>query len=114
MKASCIAPKILPRLALSIVVFRSQQMLRRLQKQAHCLAVLPQAYAFVKANIASGTITLVHCSSGKDRTGLFMAYFLVMSGYSAVDAMTRVKAVRPIAFSADGWDVFALKVLTQA
>ncbi|MGB8337743.1 MAG: dual specificity protein phosphatase family protein [Burkholderiales bacterium] len=82
------------------------------EDKAHSLAVLPQAYAFVKAKIDAGTVTLVHCSSGKDRTGLFMAYFLAMSGYSVVDAIARVKAIRPIAFNADGWEVFVLEVLT--
>jgi protein-tyrosine phosphatase len=81
------------------------------QDKAHCLAVLPRAYAYVTAKIESGTATLIHCSSGKDRTGLFMAYFLVRSGFSPIDAMARVKAVRPIAFTADGWEVFVFEVL---
>ncbi len=83
------------------------------QDKAHCLAALPQAYAYVKAKIESRTATLVHCSSGKDRTGLFMAYFLVRSGASPVDAMAGVKAVRPIAFTAEGWEAFAFEVLKE-
>ncbi|MEY4729479.1 MAG: hypothetical protein RL020_637 [Pseudomonadota bacterium] len=81
--------------------------------KAHCIEVLPHAYAFVKAKIASGTAILVHCSSGKDRTGLFMAYFLLMSGCSPSTAIARVKVVRPIAFTADGWEAFALELLAE-
>lgn len=77
-----------------------------------CLERLPIAYEFVAACIASCKAVLVHCRQGKDRTGLFMAYFLRRSlGISPVEAVGRVKAVRPIAFSAEGWDEFALEVL---
>lgn len=78
----------------------------------HCRRVLPGAFDFVTQMAKSGKATLVHCSSGKDRTGLFMAYYLVQSGgISAEDAMQAVKRVRPIAFSALGWEQFAREVL---
>jgi protein-tyrosine phosphatase len=78
----------------------------------HCRAVLPQAYAFVWEKASAGVASLVHCYSGKDRTGLFMAYFLVRSqGLQPHDAIARIKDVRPIALSAEGWDQFALDVL---
>jgi protein-tyrosine phosphatase len=55
----------------------------------------------------------VHCSSGKDRTGLFLAYWAMRTeGLSAEAAIERVRSVRPIAFSAIGWDELALDVLT--
>jgi len=80
----------------------------------HCRAVLPRAYAFVSEKASAGVASLVHCYSGKDRTGLFMAYFLVRSqGLQPHDAIARVKAVRPIALSAEGWDQFALNVLSR-
>ena len=64
--------------------------------------------------IASGNPVLVHCRHGKDRTGLFMAYFLRrQSGLSSEDAIERVKKVRPIALTAQGWDEFALEVLNS-
>jgi len=41
-----------------------------------------------------------------------MAYFLMKQlGLDSLDAIARVKAVRPIALTADGWNPFALEVL---
>lgn len=78
----------------------------------HCRRALPEAYTFVTDAAGSGGATLVHCSSGKDRTGLFMAYYLVRTqGASPAEAVRAVKRVRTIAFSAPGWDQFALDVL---
>lgn len=77
-----------------------------------CLARLPLAYEFALNAIESGNSVLVHCRQGKDRTGLFMAYFLRRQlGISSKDAIDRVKTVRPIAFSAEGWEQFANDVL---
>src|SRR5262245_39199903 len=41
---------------------------------AICRAALPRAYAFVEGQVTEGRGVLVHCSSGKDRTGLFLCY----------------------------------------
>jgi protein-tyrosine phosphatase len=84
----------------------------RVGDRDHCEAILPEAYAFVTSNLKLGSATLVHCSSGKDRTALFMAHYLVRSRpYSPAEAVAKVKAVRPIAFTAEGWEPFALEVL---
>jgi protein-tyrosine phosphatase len=81
----------------------------------HCLSVLPAALSFVKENISHGVPVLVHCTAGKDRTGLFMAYYLMQSeDCSLQQAMERIRAVRPIALTADGWYDFALQVLSAA
>ena len=78
----------------------------------HCQRVLPKAYEFCRFNASRGVATLVHCHAGKDRTGLFLAYYLVHSrGLAPSVAIKQVKAVRPIAFSAPGWEEFALAVL---
>ena len=77
-----------------------------------CRERLPQAYAYARAEIESGRPLLVHCRQGKDRTGLFMAYYLkTLYHFDSDEAIARVKAVRPIALTADGWDEFALEVL---
>ena len=54
----------------------------------------------------------MHCRQGKDRTGLFMAYYLkTLYHLDSDEAIARVKAVRPLALTADGWDGFAREVL---
>ena len=79
----------------------------------HCLGALPAALSFVAENIGRRIPVLVHCSAGKDRTGLFMAYYLMQrEGCSIRQAMERVQTVRSIAFTADGWHDFALHVLS--
>ena len=79
-----------------------------------CRGALPQAYAFVQAQMAQGRATLVHCSSGKDRTGLFFCYFLMLHArMTPPEAIEAVRKVRPIALSAEGWGDFAIQVLSR-
>jgi protein-tyrosine phosphatase len=78
----------------------------------HCLKALPRAFELVVRNERYGLATLVHCHSGKDRTGLFLAYYAVRAlRVTGKEAIERVRAVRPIAFTAPGWEEFALEVL---
>lgn len=78
-----------------------------------CLQRLPTAYTWARGEIESGRPVLVHCRQGKDRTGLFMAYYLKRRhGLTTDEAIARVKAARPIALTADGWDRFAVEVLS--
>jgi len=80
-----------------------------------CAAALPEAHAFVLERHAAGRAVLVHCSAGKDRTGLFMSYFLMRERGLDVDAAIRqVRAVRPNALSAMGWEALARRVLARA
>jgi protein-tyrosine phosphatase len=82
------------------------------EDEAICLTALPKAFEFVEAQIASGHAVMVHCSGGKDRTGLFLCYFLMKyAGLSGNEAIDAVRQVRPIALSAPGWDEFAHQVL---
>jgi len=77
-----------------------------------CRHQLPRAFTFVHQQLQQGRPVLVHCGGGDDRTGLFLAYFLVRhmdaAPYTAIET---VRSVRPTALSADGWEVFALEVL---
>ena len=76
-----------------------------------CLANLPRAMAFIRETMMNGPV-LIHCRSGKDRTGMVLAaYLIAFEGYDVKNAMQEVIAVRPIAFSAEGWMEFALEVL---
>lgn len=77
-----------------------------------CLRALPLAGAFVQKQLASDRITVVHCSSGKDRTGLLLAYHLMReAGLPPAAAIEEVRRVRPIALTAPGWHDFAFDVL---
>ncbi len=76
-----------------------------------CLKNLPRAMEFIRKNLKNGPV-LIHCRSGKDRTGMVMAAYLIeFEKYNAEEAMEEVIAIRPIAFSAEGWLEFGLQVL---
>jgi protein-tyrosine phosphatase len=77
------------------------------------LKQLPVAYEWIDSCLQDNIAVLIHCRSGKDRTGLLMAYYLARR-YSCTpeEAVARVKAVRTIAFSSEGWDEFAIEVLS--
>ncbi len=75
----------------------------------------PKALDFVYQQREGGAATLVHCRQGKDRTGLFMAYYLCKRrGLEPEAALAQIRSVRPIALIATGWDSFPLEVLTHA
>ena len=77
------------------------------------LQKLPEALEFIEKNQGSGSV-LIHCRSGKDRTGLVMAaYMMASKGVSPGIAMDEVLLVRPIAFSAEGWQDFCFHVLCE-
>lgn len=78
-----------------------------------CLKNLPLAMSFISNNKENGPV-LVHCRSGKDRTGMVLAAYLIeFEGYRAKQAMDRVLEVRSTAFSAEGWTEFVLDVLSH-
>ncbi len=77
-----------------------------------CASALQRAYEFVGAQLAQERRALVHCSAGKDRTGLFLCYFLMRhEGLSPDEAIRAVRRVRPIALTAEGWEDLARQVL---
>jgi protein-tyrosine phosphatase len=79
-----------------------------------CVDALPRALSFALRSIDNHRKVLVHCTSGKDRTGLFLAYFLCATeALSPGDAIREVRRARPIALSADGWEQFAYQVLGE-
>ena len=77
-----------------------------------CTAALPKALEFALVSIESGRSVLVHCHSGKDRTGMFLSYYLCKTeGLPPMEAIEEVKRVRPIALSAEGWESFTRTVI---
>jgi protein-tyrosine phosphatase len=62
----------------------------------------------IHREVSEGHPTLVHCHSGKDRTGVVLTAFLVRyEGLSIEDAIARVRAVKPNAMSAPGYEATA-------
>lgn len=79
-----------------------------------CLHALPKGYTFVAKHLGDRRTVLVHCSAGKDRTGLFLCYFLMRrAGLQPEQAIRTVREVRPTALSALGWEAFALQLLGE-
>jgi protein-tyrosine phosphatase len=79
----------------------------------YCMGMLPRVFEYLSERIDEGRIPLVHCSAGKDRTGLVLCDFLCRSeGLSPRDAIRELRRVRPIALSAPGYEDFAIEVLT--
>ncbi|WP_299497251.1 dual specificity protein phosphatase family protein [uncultured Shewanella sp.] len=76
-----------------------------------CVEQVPKALAFIRECEANDQTVLIHCHSGKDRTGVIMAYLLMDNGAAPLHAVNHVRGIRNIAFSADGWDQFVFDVL---
>ncbi|WED25377.1 dual specificity protein phosphatase family protein [Vibrio sp. DW001] len=77
-----------------------------------CLNSLPQILSFIEQHKRNGVV-VVHCKSGKDRTGLALAAYLICTKkLLPIEAIEAVKKVRSVAFTAPGWDEFSLKVLS--
>ncbi|MBV7314974.1 dual specificity protein phosphatase family protein [Shewanella sp. NIFS-20-20] len=77
------------------------------------VAQLPAIMAFISQAQADGLPVLIHCRSGRDRTCLVMAQYLIQQGAAPVHAISQVRAVRDIAFSSEGWDQFTFDVIYQ-
>lgn len=67
--------------------------------------ILAEFDRILDAHLPRGEAVLVHCNSGKDRTGLLLAYYLVRrKGLSARKALKRVREARPDALTASGYE----------
>ena len=76
--------------------------------------VLPEAYDWVAQKIREAKPVLVHCFHGNDRTGLFLFYFLVRHhGYSLIEAMRKLKTIRPSFLIAFGWENLAYELIPK-
>jgi protein-tyrosine phosphatase len=76
-----------------------------------CLKILPTAREFIETQLGRGRTVVVHCSGGNDRTGLCLGYFLVhYMGLSPNKALHTLRAVRPMALSTKGWEVFTQQI----
>ena len=72
------------------------------------LQQLEPVLTVVHAEVSAGQPTLVHCHAGKDRTGLALVAYLVRHrGLDVNEALARVRAVKPTALSAPGYEATA-------
>jgi hypothetical protein len=79
-----------------------------------CTDALPRALSFAVASIDRRRSGLIHCRSGKDRTGLFLCYYLcAIEGLTPSEAIRELRRVRPVALSAEGWESFSYRVLGE-
>jgi protein-tyrosine phosphatase len=71
--------------------------------------LLPEALAFIKQHVTFGTPTLVYCHAGKDRTGVVLASYLSTGlGMHPLEAIDKLRAVKPGLLSAEGYLALAL------
>ncbi len=73
--------------------------------QKMILAGLEEVLTTTHAEVSAGHPTLIHCHAGKDRTGLVLTTYLVRyQGLDIDEAIREVRAVRPIAMTAPGYE----------
>lgn len=79
-----------------------------------CRASLPLALEIIRANIEQGRKVLVHCAAGCDRTGLVLSYYIAWrERIGPVEAIDRLRTVRPNALTASGWEQMATTLLPE-
>ena len=82
--------------------------------EAVCLERLPDTHAFLEAQAEAGRATLVHCSMGRDRTAMVLAYAVAcLDDLDADSAVARVRDVRPDALFAKKWEPMALRIIDE-
>jgi protein-tyrosine phosphatase len=82
--------------------------------EATCLERLPGAQAFLETQVEAGRATVVHCSMGRDRTALVLAYFVACRDDLDADfALARIRDARPDALFARRWEPMGLRVIDE-
>ena len=67
---------------------------------------------YLQSQLGRDRTVLVHCSAGKDRTGLLLSYYLALENRIAPEtAIARVRQAQFDALSAPGWEELAVRVI---
>ena len=79
-----------------------------------CASSLPLTLEAIHSNIERGRTVLVHCAGGVDRTGLVLSHYIAWrEGIGPAEAIAKLRAVRPNALTASGWEQMALEILPE-
>ena len=79
---------------------------------AICRANLRATLVVLERSVERGHQVLVHCAAGKDRTGLVLAHYVAKTeNVGAAEAIRILRATRPEALSAEGWEEMALELI---
>ena len=84
------------------------------ESEKKCEEALPRALGILAQQVEAGRRVLVHCYAGQDRTGMLLALWLATKEkISAIEAIAKVREVRPAAITTLGWETMALRVLPR-
>jgi protein-tyrosine phosphatase len=73
--------------------------------------LVPRALTFISQHVTNRIPTLVHCHASKDRTGVVLVCYLsIHMRISPVDAIAKLRAVKPSILSAEGYEELALRL----
>jgi protein-tyrosine phosphatase len=107
-------PKSLSRAGLKqyVIPFEERLSLPYKSANAFLLEIFDRFDEVLDVHLAIREPVLVHCNSGKDRTGLLLAYYLVSrKGLSAKRALKQLRKLKHDALTASGYEdiLFALE-----
>lgn len=107
-------PKVVARAGLKhyVIPFEDRLYLPYKTANGFVIEIFDRFDAVLDFHLPKGQAVLVHCNSGKDRTGLLLAYYLVSrKGISAKRALKTLRRLKPDALSASGYEeiLFALE-----
>ncbi len=74
--------------------------------------LLPEAISFISQNVSAGAPTLLHCHSGKDRTGVILiCYLCTVEKMNPLEAIGKLRTVKPSLLSSDGYEAMVYRLL---